>query len=170
MSAELIRYVGLGITMLVVNLMVERLHRQGNVGEGTDTRYVVEAPGLLKSVYMTMFLFGLFLYFFFLFHYSQGNPTVSKGHLWFALIFAGIGLMVRIVSGSWKMTVQDGMMTIYRLFGRTRTISVAGLDEVEAGSKGQLVLRSGGKKILTLDPALVNFGRLVGTLQEYGKL
>ena len=78
MSAELIRYVGLGITMLIVNFMIERLHRQGNVGEGTDTRYVVEAPGLLKSVYMTMFLVGLFLYFFFLFHIFLIKRAIHK--------------------------------------------------------------------------------------------
>ena len=90
-------YIGYIIFMCIISILVEYLNNRDNISKSpdqTDYNYVVKMPTALKYTYLVMFGVGIFLFVVFLFFFLQGNPTVTVGHLIFAVIFASIGIVV----------------------------------------------------------------------------
>lgn len=87
-------YIGYVVSMCIINILLEYLNNRDNISKNpdqSDYNYVVKIPSALKYTYLTMFGVGIFLFVVFLFFFLQGNPTVTIGHLNFAVIFASIG-------------------------------------------------------------------------------
>ena len=93
-----------------------RNHRKPAVNskKQSDTQYVVGVPSALKYVYMAMFLLGIGLFLIFLVFKVSGNESVTMGHLYFSLVFAGIGLFV-----GRKLITIDGLSENYDRFARS---------------------------------------------------
>lgn len=136
-----------------------------------DSHYIVRIPSALKYVYMIMFLMGIFLFFVFLLFKIKGNATVTMGHLWFSLIFAGIGLLVMMWATRWSVHVDGSEMEVYKMFREKTKVSIQDIGSVEVGKKEELILYDqGGKKLLTIDGLSDNYDRFVKSLKTYGKI
>ena len=81
------------LLILFLNIVSYRETKKIHKNE-SSTKYIVSIPAVLKYTYLTMFVFGLFLFCVFLFFMLTGNETVTMGHIWFATAFASIGLLV----------------------------------------------------------------------------
>lgn len=116
-------YIGYIIFMCIISILVEYLNNRDNISKSpdqTDYNYVVKMPAALKYTYLVMFGVGIFLFVVFLFFFLQGNPTVTVGHLNFAVIFASIGFVVTLWSERWRLVVNNEQLEIHRLFRRPR--------------------------------------------------
>ena len=108
-----------------------------------------------------MFGVGIFLFVVFLFFFLQGNPTVTIGHLNFAVIFASIGFVVALWSERWRLVVDNEQLEIHRLFHRPRQFTISDISKIEIGKKHQIILYDwNGKKLLTVDVLSDNYDRL----------
>lgn len=119
-------YIGYIIFMCIISILVEYLNNRDNISKSpdqTDYNYVVKMPTALKYTYLVMFGVGIFLFVVFLFFFLQGNPTVTVGHLNFAVIFASIGFVVTLWSERWRLVVNNEQLEIHRLFRRPQEIS-----------------------------------------------
>lgn len=99
MGRSIVKCVVYAITICVLYGVIEYLNNRNNSVKGSsqdDTHYIVRVPSALKYVYMTMFILGIILFVVFLLFKAKGNASVTMGHLWFSLIFAGIGLLVMV--------------------------------------------------------------------------
>lgn len=118
-----------------------------------------------------MFLMGIFLFFVFLLFKIKGNVTVTMGHLWFSLIFAGIGLLVMMWATRWSVHVDGSEMEVYKMFRGKTKISIHDIGSVEVGKKEELILYDqGGKKLFTIHGLSDNYDRFVKSLKTYGKI
>lgn len=173
MGGKGIRYLVYAITMCVIYAVISYLSSRDNLSRDpgqSDTNYIVRVPAALKYVYGTMFVFGIFLFFVFLFFKLKGGSSLTDGHLWFALVFAGIGLFVMVIATKWHVSVNGDRMSIYRLFHRTLEVSFSDIEKVEIGKKEELVLYQDGRKVVTIDGLSDNYDRFRNTLKQYGKI
>lgn len=168
-----IRFVVYALTMGILYAVINYLNTRDNIGgrAGEDElHYVVRIPLALKAVYFSMFVVGMFLFIVFLFFKVNKNPTITVGHLRFALIFAGIGLVVMFLSTKWRIAVNEDQMKVHPLFGMARTVQISDIERAETGEKGQIEIYVDGKKLTTVDGLTDNFDRFRKTLISCGKL
>ena len=162
-------YIGYIIFMCIISILVEYLNNRDNISKSpdqTDYNYVVKMPTALKYTYLVMFGVGIFLFVVFLFFFLQGNPTVTVGHLNFAVIFASIGFVVTLWSERWRLVVNNEQLEIHRLFRRPRKFPLSDITKIEVGKKHQIILYGkSGKKLLTVDALSDNYDRLIKTLK-----
>lgn len=140
-------------------------------GSQNDTHYIVRVPSALKYVYMIMFILGIILFVVFFLFKVKGNASVTTGHLWFSLIFAGIGLLVMMWATRWSVHVDGSEMEICKMFRGKTKVSIQDIGSVEVGKKEELILYDqGGKKLLTIDGLSDNYDRFVKSLKTYRKI
>ena len=161
-------------TICVLCGVVEYLSNRNNSVKGNsqdDTHYIVRVPSALKYVYMTMLILGIILFVVFLLFKAKGNASVTMGHLWFSLIFAGIGLVVMVWTTKWSVHVDGSEMEVHKMFRGKTKVSIHDIGSVEVGKKEELILYGqGGKKLLTINNLSDNYDRFVKSLKTYGKI
>ncbi len=162
------------VTICILYIVIGSMNNRNSGkkrGSQNDSHYIVRIPSALKYVYMIMFLMGIFLFFVFLLFKIKGNATVTTGHLWFSLIFAGIGLLVMMWATRWSVHVDGSEMEVYKMFRGKTKVSIQDIGSVEVGKKEELILYDqGGKKLLTIHGLSDNYDRFVKSLKTYGKI
>ena len=157
------------IAMFTIDAIVSYLQKRDNTSSDitqNDNNYVVRPPAVLTYVYLIGFGFGMFLFCFFGFFYIKHNPTVTKGHLYFALIFSAICLLVVIGSSTWKVYVSGKNLAYYKIFHRRPVLmSVDEISKIEIGKKQQIILYDKSeKKVVSIDGLSDNYSRFCKTL------
>ena len=174
MGRSIVKCVVYAITICVLYGVIEYLNNRNNSVKGNsqdDTHYIVRVPSALKYVYMTMFILGIILFVVFFLFKVKGNASVTTGHLWFSLIFAGIGLLVMMWATRWSVHVDGSEMEVYKMFRGKTKVSIQDIGSVEVGKKEELILYDqGGKKLLTIDGLSDNYDRFVKSLKTYRKI
>ena len=118
-----------------------------------------------------MFVLGIVLFIVFLFFKVKGNASVTMGHLWFSLIFAGIGLLVMVWASRWSVNVNESEIEVHRMFHGKTELSMQNIGNVEIGTKEEITLYDqSGKKVITIDGLSDNYDRFVKSLKTYGKI
>lgn len=159
------------LTMIMISIIVNHLDQRGTKSvSGDNTNYVVRIPAMLKYVYFALFAMGMLLFFIFLFFRIRGNESITTGNFVTALVICAVGLIVMTFAAKWHIVVREDRLTIYHLFGKTETVRFADLDRAVEGSKGQIEIYKGGKKIITVDLLCDNYDLLCDSLSSYGKL
>lgn len=150
-----------------------RNHRKPAVSskKQNDTQYVVRVPSALKYVYMAMFMLGIGLFLIFLVFKVSGNESVTMGHLYFSLVFAGIGLLVMIWASRWSILVKESKMELRRMFHKRAELFIQDIGKVEIGKKDAMILYDKvGRKLITIDGLSENYDRFARSLQLNGKI
>ena len=150
-----------------------RNHRKSAVSskKQNDTQYVVGVPSALKYVYMAMFMLGIGLFLIFLAFKVSGNESVTMGHLYFSLVFAGIGLLVMIWASRWSILVKESKMELRRMFHKRAELFIQDIGKVEIGKKDAMILYDKvGRKLITIDGLSENYDRFARSLQLNGKI
>ena len=132
-----------------------KLKSHNIVDEGA-TSYSVTLPNALKYVYTGCFLFGVLLAAFFAFLYIKNKAGATIGHITFAFVFATIGLIVMLICVKWRIDVDGNEFTIYYILKPAKTYTFQEVDRVEIGTKGELVIYIGDKKVRTIDALATN--------------
>ena len=150
MGHGIVKCIVYAVTICILYIVIGLMNNRNSDGKGTshnDSHYIVRVPSALKYVYMIMFLIGILLFFVFLLFKIKGNVTVTMGHLWFALVFAGIGLLVMIWATRWSIQVNESEIEINRMFHKKTELSISNIGNVEIGKKKKLsYLMKEGKK------------------------
>lgn len=174
MGRSIVKCVVYAITICVLYGVIEYLNNRNNSVKGSsqdDTHYIVRVPSALKYVYMTMYILGIILFVVFLLFKAKGNASVTMGHLWFSLIFAGIGLLVMVWASRWSIYVNGSEMEVHKMFRGKTELSIQDIGSVDVGKKEELILYDqSGKKWLTIDGLSDNYDRFVKSLKTYGKI
>lgn len=137
----------------------------------TPGSYILKIPKTLNYTYRTMFVLGIILFAVFSFLEYQGNPSVTDGHIYFALTFAGIGFLVDAWASCWRTIVKDGTLDIQHMFFVRKKIRFSDIGKVTVGSKGELYLYDlAGKRIIKVGGLVENFGLLEDDLGRFGKI
>ena len=137
----------------------------------SDAQFIVTLPSALKYVYMAMFLLGIASFFIFLAFKVSGNESVTMGHLYFALVFATIGLLVMLWASRWSIVVTGASMEIYGLLHKKAELSMQDVGKVEIGKKDAMILYdTAGRKLITVDGLAENYDCLAKSLEENGKM
>lgn len=173
MLKETIRFIASAITMFIIYALLNSLSAKDNTSKDPgqdDIHYIVRMPEALKRVYGFVFGFGMFLFFVFLGFKVTIGASVTNAHLIFALVFAGIGLLVVAIASNWHICVHGEHVTVYRLFHKTQRFLFSDIEKVAVGKKDQLSLYKDGKKVVTVDGLSENYDRFADTLHRFGKL
>ena len=174
MGHGIVKCIVYAVTMGILYIVMESMNNRNSGGKGAshnDSHYIVRVPSALKYVYMIMFFMGILLFFVFLLFKIKGNVTVTMGHLWFALIFAGIGLLIMIWATRWSIQVNESEIEVYRMFHKKTELSISNIGNVEIGKKEEIVIfDEKGKKIITVGGLSENYDYFIKSLRAYGKL
>ena len=118
-----------------------------------------------------MFLLGIGLFLIFLVFKVSGNESVTMGHLYFSLVFAGIGLLVMIWASRWSILVKESKMELRRMFHKRAELFIQDIGKVEIGKKDAMILYDKvGRKLITIDGLSENYDRFARSLQLNGKI
>lgn len=166
------KYIGCAITLVVVYIVMSYLYSRNNVS--TDSKqnefcYVIKLPRLIKIIYSLVFFIGIFLFLFFLIIKIKWGGGVTNGHLSFALILSGIGIVIMLFAGKWKVVVNEGQFSTYSLIHGKREYCINEIEEVEEDDD-TITLYMNQKKIVTIDRLSENYDRLINTLKRYDKI
>ena len=157
------------LLILFLNIMSYRETKKLHKNE-SSSKYIVSMPAVLKYTYLTMFVFGLFLFCVFLFFLLMGNETVTMGHIWFATAFASIGLLIYLWSSRWHIEVDNRRIVIHAFFKKPIRISITDIDKITKDSKENMYIYKNDRKIATIDVLSDNYDRFVKSLKRYGKI
>ena len=162
------------VTICILYIVIGSMNNRNSGkkrGSQNDSHYIIRVPSALKYVYMTMFILGIILFVVFLLFKAKGNASVTMGHLWFSLIFAGIGLLVMVWASRWSINVNGSEMEVHKMFRGKTELSIQDIGSVEVGKKEEIILYDqSGKKLLTIDGLSDNYDRFVKSLKTYGKI
>lgn len=174
MERGIVECIVYAVTICILYVVIGSMHNRNSGekrGSQNDTHYIVRVPSALKYVYMIMFILGIILFVVFFLFKVKGNASVTTGHLWFSLIFAGIGLLVMMWATRWSVHVDGSEMEVYKMFRGKTKVSIQDIGSVEVGKKEELILYDqGGKKLLTIHGLSDNYDRFVKSLKTYGKI
>ncbi len=174
----MIQYFVYAITMAAVYLVIRHLHNKDN-STGNGSVYVVRLPTAFIKVYSIMFWVGIGLFVLWgilYFNGVQGEGKVTVGHLVFALVFGGIGLLAVVWGYSWRITIDGQRIKVHRLFRKEITFFIYDINVVRQkkqtrmGSSERIIIRGDGKKIAKVDWLCENYERFEKDLTEAGKL
>jgi len=74
------------------------------------------------------------------------------GHLYFALVFATIGLLAMLWVSRWSIVVTGASMEIHGLLHKKAELSMQDIGKVEIGKKDAMILYDkSGRKLITAD-------------------
>ena len=174
MTIHIVKCIICAIALGVLCGVIEyRNHRKPAVSskKQNDTQHVVGVPSALKYVYMAMFMLGIGLFLIFLVFKVSGNESVTMGHLYFSLVFAGIGLLVMIWASRWSILVKESKMELRRMFHKRAELFIQDIGKVEIGKKDAMILYDKvGRKLITIDGLSENYDRFARSLQLNGKI
>ena len=157
------------LLILFLNSMSYRETKKLHKNE-SSSKYIVSMPAVLKYTYLTMFVFGLFLFCIFLFFMLKRNETVTMGHIWFATGFASIGILIYLWSSRWHIEVDNRRIVIHAFFKKPIRISFTDIDKITKDSKENMYIYKNGRKIATIDALSDNYDRFEKSLKRYGKI
>lgn len=167
------KYLGYAITMCIIWVVINVLYRRNNVSADPDQNdfyYIIKLPKVIKIIYSLVFILGILLFMFFFLVKIKWNGDVTAGHLRFALILAGIGVVIMFFAARWKVIVEGEQITIYPLLQAKRVLQISEIDRIEEGEEGDLTLYKSNKKIVTVENLSENYDRFRNTLKRYGKV
>ena len=174
MAIDIVKCIALVIAISILYGVFGYLNRKKAAVSGrmqSDAQYIVTLLSALKYVYMAMFLLGIALFFIFLAFKLSGNKSVTMGHLYFALAFAGIGLLIMVWASRWSIIVTGASMEIHRLLHKKAELSMQDIGKVEIGKKDAMILYDkAGRKLITVDGLAENYDCLTRDLKENGKM
>ena len=174
MTIGIVKYIAFAIAISILYGVLGYLNRKKAAVGGrmqSDAQYAVRIPSALKYVYMAMLLLGIALFLIFLAFKASGNESVTMGHFYFSLVFAGIGLLVMVWASRWSIIVTGASMEIYRLLHKKAELSMQDIGKVEIGKKDAMILYDkAGRKLVTVDILAENYERLAKNLKENGKM
>lgn len=174
MTIDIVKCIAFAIAISILYGVFGYLNRKKAAVSGrmqSDAQYIVTLPSALKYVYKAMFLLGIALFFIFLAFKVSGNESVTMGHLYFALAFAGIGLFVMLWASRWSIVVTGTSMEIHRLLHKKAELSMQDIGKVGIGKKDAMILSDkAGRKLVIVDVLAENYERLARSLKENGKM
>lgn len=174
MTIGIVKCIAFAIAISILYGVLGYLNRKKAAVNGrmqSDAQYIVTLPSALKYVYMAMFLLGIALFFIFLAFKVSGNESVTMGHLYFALIFATIGLLVMLWASRWSIIVTRSNMEIHGLLHKKAELSMQDISKVEIGKKDAMILYDkAGRKLVTVDVLAENYDHLARSLKDNGKM
>ena len=174
MTIDIVKCIVFAIAVSILYGVIGHLNRKKIAISGkiqSDAQYIVTLPSALKYVYMAMFLLGIALFFIFLAFKVSGNESVTMGHLYFSLVFAGIGLLVMIWASRWSILVKESKMELRRMFHKRAELFIQDIGKVEIGKKDAMILYDKvGRKLITIDGLSENYDRFARSLQLNGKI
>lgn len=129
--------------------------------------YIMEMPKIVKQVFGLMCFFGGILFCIFLFFYLKKAGNVTIGHLYIALSFMVMGVLMVVCASKWKMVVQEDEIILYNIFTEKKTIEFTDIQEVYMGYKNELEIYVDGKKVKTVDYMITNYNRFCKSLEKY---
>lgn len=131
--------------------------------------YTVKVPEILIGMFKMWIGLGIVLFITFSAFKLKNNPTVTTGHIIFALVIIGIGVVGAVLPAKWKIEVNGSEMIIHRLFRSKIKVHMSEIERMEIGKKGEMRLYLHGKKITTVDPMCSGRVALERDLKRYGK-
>lgn len=174
MTIGIVKCIAFAIAVSILYGVIGHLNRKKTAVSGkmqSDAQYIVTLPSALKYVYMAMFLLGIALFFIFLAFKVSGNESVTMGHLYFALVFATIGLLVMLWASKWSIIVTGSSMEIHGLIHKKAELSMQDIGKVEIGKKDAMILYDkSGRKLITVDGLAESYDCLAKSLKENGKV
>lgn len=174
MTIGIVKCIAFAIAVSILYGVIGHLNRKKTAVSGkmqSDAQYIVTLPSALKYVYMAMFLLGIALFFIFLAFKVSGNESVTMGHLYFALVFATIGLLVMLWASKWSIIVTGSSMEIHGLIHKKAELSMQDIGKVEIGKKVAMILYDkSGRKLITVDGLAESYDCLAKSLKENGKM
>lgn len=174
MTIGIVKCIAFAIAVSILYGVIGHLNRKKTAVSGkmqSDAQYIVTLPSALKYVYMAMFLLGIALFFIFLAFKVSGNESVTMGHLYFALVFATIGLLVMLWASKWSIIVTGSSMEIHGLIHKKAELSMQDIGKVEIGKKDAMILYDkSGRKLITVDGLAESYDCLTKSLKENGKM
>lgn len=166
----IVKYLIYAVTMCCIAGIMEYLHAtQGRNAGNAENVFVVKPPSILNGLGIGIIGFGLVLLIVFGISRARGNSTATKGHIVLSMAVMLLGLVLIAAGVSWKVTVENGRMDIYKLLGRNISCSISEIDKAVTGSKGELVIYYQDRKIISVDPLSDHFEELTMVLKEHGK-
>lgn len=174
MTIGIVKCIAFAIAVSILYGVIGHLNRKKTAVSGkmqSDAQYIVTLPSALKYVYMAMFLLGIALFFIFLAFKVSGNESVTMGLLYFALVFATIGLLVMLWASKWSIIVTGSSMEIHGLIHKKAELSMQDIGKVEIGKKDAMILYDkSGRKLITVDGLAESYDCLAKSLKENGKV
>lgn len=174
MTIGIVKCIAFAIAISILYGVIGHLNRKKTAVSGkmqSDAQYIVTLPSALKYVYMAMFLLGIALFFIFLAFKVSGNESVTMGHLYFALVFATISLLVMLWASKWSIIVTGSSMEIHGLIHKKAELSMQDIGKVEIGKKDAMILYDkSGRKLITVDGLAESYDCLTKSLKENGKM
>ena len=174
MTIDIVKCIVFAIAVSILYGVIGHLNRKKIAISGkiqSDAQYIVTLPSALKYVYMAMFMLGIGLFLIFLVFKVSGNESVTMGHLYFSLVFAGIGLLVMIWASRWSILVKESKMELRRMFHKRAELFIQDIGKVEIGKKDAMILYDKvGRKLITIDGLSENYDRFARSLQLNGKI
>ena len=174
MTIGIVKCIAFAIAISILYGVLGYLNRKKAAVGGrmqSDTQYAVRIPSALKYVYMAMFLLGIALFLIFLAFKVSGNESVTMGHFYFSLVFAGIGLLVMVWASRWSIIVTGASMEIHGLLYKKAELSMQDIGKVEIGKKDAMILYDkSGRQLITVDGLAENYDCLARDLKENGKM
>lgn len=167
------KFIGCIISLCVISLVMNYFYGRENNSHDpgqNGMNYIVQLPKGMKVIYSLLFIAGILLTIFFLVVKTKWGGGVTDGHIWFALILAGIGIIVMAAGGRWKVSVKKDQMTVVSLGRTTRRFQISDIEKVEEGEDGEIMIYKNGKKIVTVERVSENYDRFKNTMRQYGKL
>lgn len=164
------KYVGYAISICIISMVLRFSNRQNETATENRDCYVLKIPDVFIKTYFSLFLFGILIFFFFLCIYLSGNPTVTTGHLVFALVITTAGTAVTAWGKKWKLTVNNDQIELCRLFHQRKSFSFSDIADVKEKENKMILYDTHGKKLISLDAALENYRCFKDFLKKYGKL
>jgi len=122
--------------------------------------YELELPNALKKMLKANIATGIGLFVFF-----SIFKGATIGHFSLALIFFLFGLLGFIWANSWRVYVTEETIKTRFIFKRSHLFLFNQIDRGEIGLQKELRLFSNGKKIMTIDPKVVNYSKFIKTLK-----
>lgn len=119
--------------------------------------YTVQPPHAFYIMCNIVFVFWLILFIFFLIPFIQHNPTVSIGHIIFAIVFSGIGLTAEVLCKRCRIDVSFKDMVICRPFHVKMRINKDAISKIERGNDAQMIIFEGEKKNATVGDLAENY-------------
>lgn len=146
----------LSAVSIVIQLLTNKSHTKTSKVTVQET-YTVQPPHAFYTMCNMVFFFGLILFAFFLIPFIQHNPTVSIGHIIFAIVFSGIGLTAEVLCKGCHIEVSFKDIVICRPFHAKMRINKDDISKIERGNDGQMIIFEGDKKVATVDALAENY-------------
>ena len=164
------KYLSYAISLCIISIVLRFSNRQNEAVTENRDCYILKIPDIFVKTYFSLFLFGILIFFFFLCIYLSGNPTVTTGHLVFALAITTAGTAVTAWGKKWKLIVNNDKMELSRLFHRRKTFSFSDIADVKEKENKLILYNAQGRKIISLDVGLENYRCFKNSMKKYGKL